>query len=37
MRIDVHAHYWTEDYRQIGPGAARAILDHNASALLGLG
>jgi hypothetical protein len=59
MRIDVHAHYWTEKYidllvdlglagavvraidyvndPQIDPDAARAILDHNASALLGIG
>ena len=27
MRIDVHAHYWTDDY---------AILEGNASALFGI-
>ncbi len=47
MRIDVHAHYENGDIfvrgvdyirdPQIDPSAARAILDQNASALLGVG
>jgi hypothetical protein len=46
MRIDVHAHengdifIHAVDYindPQIDPSAARAILDQNASALLGIG
>jgi len=47
MRIDVHAHFWTGNYLdllvdlgndpQIDTIAARAILDQNASALLGIG